>query len=272
MEDFQLIISELIEASSQNETLSQFFTAPGAHQYLLLYRLVVRYIKAGCTVLDWGSGNGHFSYFLVRSGYKVHGFDFDDLPSVCRSLTPETYNYTMGQLASPASLPYENEKFDAVVSVGVLEHVRENGGNETAIVNEINRILKPGGIFLCYHLPNQYSWIDAVSRIVGRLFHKHFHKYRYTSSDILSLCGDAGLGIIEMKRYAVLPRNIWNLWKHKLKANNFSFKVARLYDRIDAFLSALLSPICQNYFFVARKKEPTFHDLNHRCRSLAESA
>jgi len=37
------------------------------------------------------------------------------------------------------------DKFDAVVSVGVLEHVKETGGSEIGSLREIFRILKLNG-------------------------------------------------------------------------------------------------------------------------------
>ncbi len=198
-------------------------------------------------MLDWGAGNGHFSYFLVKAGHTVSGFDFGSPPKVSKTLTPESYTYKRGNPDNPVSLPYKSQTFDAVVSVGVLEHVRETGGNESANLNEIYRILKPKGIFLCYHLPNRYSWIEAVLRLIGRWS----HQYRYTSSNIISLASSAGFEVVEVQRYAILPRNICG--RGILKKVSSSCKIARLYNRIDDFLSTMLSPICQNYLCVARK-------------------
>jgi ubiquinone/menaquinone biosynthesis C-methylase UbiE len=241
-------LEELVRASSQDESLLQFRTPISAHQYLRLYRLVTRYVSPGSIVLDWGGGNGHFSYFLVKTGYTVSGFDFADPPKVCGAFAPESYTYKRGSLSSPISLPYESQTFDAVVSVGVIEHVRETGGNEIASLNEIHRILKPQGFFLCFHLPNKYSWIEAMARLLRRWS----HKYRYTSSGILSLVSGVGFEVVEIQRYAILPRNIW--WWGMPKGLGSSFQMARRYDQIDNFLSLMLSPICQNYLFVARKR------------------
>jgi SAM-dependent methyltransferase len=245
---FRTVLTEIVQEASQDESLAQFRMLISAHQYLRLYRLVTRYVSPGNTVLDWGVGNGHFSYFLVRAGYTVSGFDFADYPKICGALAPESFTYIKGSRADPVSLPYESQTFDAVVSVGVLEHVRETGGNEMASLHEIYRILKPKGIFLCFHLPNQYSWIEAVTRLIGRWS----HQYRYTSSGVLSLARCAGFEVVELQRYAILPRNIW--WWGIPKSIGALFQMARLYDHIDNSLSLLLSPICQNYLFVARKR------------------
>ncbi len=246
--DFHPILVELMQAALDNPSLLQFRKPVTAHQYIKFYQLVTHYLKPGSTVLDWGAGNGHFSYFLIRSGYRVQGFDFDAQPALCEPFSPTTYTYIQADPQHPSNLPYASASFDAVVSVGVLEHVRETGGTELGSLNEIARILKPQGLLLCFHLPNRYSWIEAALRLSRRWS----HQYRYTASTIRTLTEQSGFALLELERYAILPRNVWG-WgiPGRLGA---SFELARLYDRIDALFSRIFSPICQNYLFVARKR------------------
>ena len=37
------------------------------------------------TVLDWGWGNGHFTYFLTQRGIRTDGLAFEDPPSMLAS-------------------------------------------------------------------------------------------------------------------------------------------------------------------------------------------
>lgn len=245
--DFQKIISELVTISNQDESLVQLRSQISANQYLRLYRMVNENVKPKGAVLDWGSGNGHFSYFLGRSGYQTSSYGFGDIPEVCKLLEPNAYEYKKGDVDNPILLPYENETFDAVVSVGVLEHVRETGGNESASLKEIHRILKPNGVFICFHLPNKYSWIEMMLRLIGRWS----HQYRFTASQIQALSANTNYEMVTVKRYAILPRNIW--WWGVPKKLGKSKKFANFYDRLDEMLSILFSPICQNYAFVAKK-------------------
>ena len=225
--------------------LLQYRRMATAHQYLRLYDLVRRYLPAGSEVLDWGCGNGHASYGLQRSGYRVTGFSFEDF-GLRRHLGAD-YRFVQGDPAEPATLPFAAESFDAAVSVGVLEHVRETGGDEAASLREIVRTLRPGGLFICYHFPNRFSLIEAMTR---RIPGKHSHRYRYTGEDILRLCREAGLEVVALGRYGALPRNFW----HRTPGSvGNSRAVARGWDLLDSGLGTLLSPICQNYYFVARK-------------------
>lgn len=36
------------------------------------------------------------------------------------------------------------------------------GGEELASLAEIRRILKPGGLFFCYHFPQKSGWVERV--------------------------------------------------------------------------------------------------------------
>jgi SAM-dependent methyltransferase len=225
----------------------QFTSRAGSHQYLRLYDLTRRYIPGGAEVLDWGTGSGHFAYFLIRSGFRTTGFSlFDDpVPAV---LADSGYRFVMGDAADPVTLPFEDESFDVVASIGVLEHVRETGGDEEASLREIRRVLRPGGTFLCYHLPNRYSWIDLAARTIKA----GHHTYRYTPDEIVSLVGGAGLRLLEQRRYAFLPR----LPLHRLPRRlRWSEPFAHAYDAVDAALGRACPWICQNHYFVARRDD-----------------
>ena len=244
------ILDELARAYVLDRSLSQFGHPVSAHQYLKLYRLIAKYAAAGGKVLDWGAGNGHFSYFLVRRGYKATGFDFAGPPPVCSSFGPDQYVFKGVGAVGPSAIPFESESFDAVAGIGVLEHVAEAGGAESASLAEIGRVLKPGGVFLCYHLPNRYSWIEAGLRLLRRWSHRN----RYTARHIMTLAESAGFTVVEIGQYAILPRNMWSRGRGAMPGKGVY--LARLYDTLDDVLSKLLPVFCQNYLFVARKKGP----------------
>ena len=226
--------------------LLQFRSLPGAHQYRPLYRLCRRYLRSGASVLDWGAGNGHFSYFLLRAGYRARGFTIAEVACLdwVRDLGLEV---VLGDPRDPVGIPLADGSVDGVVSVGVLEHVRETGGDEAASLREIARVLRPGGTFLCYHLPNRYSWIEALSGLVPG---KHHHEFRFTRRDIEALLESAGLAPLEIGRYGFLPRNLG----HRLPAALRGLApLADAWDALDTALAFPFSAVCQNYHIVARK-------------------
>lgn len=242
------ILTELVRLQTENPNyqLLQFKSLVSAYQYKYLYDLLLRYVEIGQKVLDWGCGNGHCSYLLLQLGYQASGFAFSSCPSLKR-LQSSDYHFTQGNDNEPVTLPYGNSTFDAVLSVGVLEHVRETGGNELDSLKECLRILNLGGYFICYHLPNKFSWIEVIADLIPHKFH---HQYRYTPEIIDDLCKKSGLDVLELRAYGFLPRN----WLGNLppKISN-STQLTNLYNTIDNMLSRVFSGLCQNYWFVARK-------------------
>lgn len=245
--DDDTILRELVaRAQGLAETHPQFRSLAGARQYRLLYRLVRAHVPAGARVLDWGTGNGHFSYFLTRAGYRPTGFSIDGVSHA--GWVGEPYEHFVGgSRTDPVTLPFADASFDAVGSVGVLEHVRETGGSEAASLAEIARVLRPGGIFVAYHFPNRWSWIEAVSR---RIPGKHRHVYRYDRADIARLSAEAGLDLVFVRRYGLLPRNTVQAALGPLRAATWT---ANVWDALDATLGFVLAPLAQNWAFVARK-------------------
>ncbi|OLP16486.1 hypothetical protein BST81_21140 [Leptolyngbya sp. 'hensonii'] len=247
------VMQDLIQFQSESAAyeLLQFRSLVGACQFLRLYQLWDRYVAKGASVLDWGCGNGHFSYFLMRSGYQVSGFALSDFPlrlQLQQLSSQFPYTFKQGDPGEPTRLPYAEGEFDAVVSVGVLEHVRETGGTELGSLQEIHRILALDGYFICYHLPNQWGVIDSLAALIPNKYH---HPYRYTRRSIEALCQQAGLTIVAMHRYGALPRNLWGALPKPLRNAPW---VARIWNGSDEILQYPFSLICQNYFFVAQKR------------------
>lgn len=241
------ILAELVALARRGESsLAQFGSLAAAYQYRRLYRLCHRYLPGGASVLDWGAGNGHFSYFLSRSGYRGSGYSF--LPFGYEGwLADPTYRFVAGDEREPVTLPFDSASFDAVASIGVLEHVRESGGDEARSLAEIARVLRPGGTFIAYHFPNRWSWIDLMAKQVAG---KHHHIHRYTRGDVRGLVAGAGLDLVETGRYGVLPRNTI----HRLFGSARDARwVAVGWDALDAALNMALGAIAQNHYFVARR-------------------
>lgn len=159
------------------------------------------------------------------------------------------YAFIQGNETSPVYLPFDNNYFDAVISVGVLEHVKETGGDEVGSLREIKRVLKPGGFFFCYHFPNKYSWIEALITLLKP--NLHHHEYRYTENDIRRMCQIADFNLREIHQYAFLPRQV--IGTKLPQKMRYGINVAKVYNSIDSLLEKLIKFCTQNYSFVMQK-------------------
>ena len=234
-----------LDARHPELALIQFDRLVSARQYARAYALAERFVPAGSSVLDWGCGNGHMSFALDALGYVTTAYALNPPPPVAQRL-PDV-RFVTGSMEDPEHLPFDDGSFDAVFSIGVLEHVREVGGNEPASLREIRRVLKRGGTFICFHFPNRFSWIECIAQVVPGA---HHHAYRFTRSDIRTFCEATGFDLVEARRYGAIPRNPWQALPRFVADSR---AVAGLTDAADAILGVLLSPVVQNYYFVARK-------------------
>ncbi|MGH6943937.1 MAG: class I SAM-dependent methyltransferase [Geminicoccaceae bacterium] len=205
------------------------------------------------TALDWGSGNGHFSYFLLRLGLKVAAFNLESQPNALAdkliALYEARYRLHVGPSDQPVMLPFADRSFDLVFSIGVLEHVRETGGSELASLAEIRRVLRPGGRLICGMLPKRYSWIEFLVR---NLFPgKHHHVHRYTRPDVERLLAQSGFHLVEIHTHGFLPRNSLNAG---ILANYTNRRlVAKAFNGVDRALARILGPVAQNVMFCAER-------------------
>jgi SAM-dependent methyltransferase len=246
--DYRQISHELVDLAQtpEGEWLLPFRSTIGAAQYWRLYRQVEATVVSGGRVLDWGVASGHFSYYLQRKGYRAVGYSIEDL-TFSPLVNDSTYQFVRGGANQPRALPFATGSFDSVVSVGVLEHVRETGGDEAASLAEIHRVLKSGGSFICYHLPSKSSWIEFLAR---RSPHRHAHLHLYSRRQTLEMMHAAGFGSVEARQYAFLPRNVWRIlppWARHSGALGAVFEAA------DTVLESVLPALCTYHRVVGRK-------------------
>lgn len=106
-----------------------------------------------CTALELGSKSGGLSLFLAYNfTSQIECTDLDNLEPEARMLhakfgVNKNISYS---IADACSLNYKDEEFDIVILKSVLGSIGRNN-NQTkveAAVNEILRVLKPGGVLL----------------------------------------------------------------------------------------------------------------------------
>ncbi|HTY40854.1 MAG TPA: class I SAM-dependent methyltransferase [Thermoanaerobaculia bacterium] len=237
--------------------LGQFAALSIAQQYRLPYALTLAALRHPARVLDWGCGDGHFAAFLHGRGHDVTAYSLQHRPHVLREAPDPRLRYVQGDLSEPTRLPFPDASFDAVFSVGVLEHVRELGGTEADSLAEIRRVLAPSGLFLCFHLPNRFSGVEALARLLKTSpgpGHDAAHRYRYAGADVERLLAQAGFETLARGLYAFLPRNVFGrlpaAWRD-------STAFAKTVNRLDDALAAALPSVCQNHFAVAAARGAT---------------
>lgn len=109
----------------------------------VLFGLTYEYIKAGESILDVGIGTGISSKLYNQAGLQVFGVDNSgEMLKICEKKGIARQLTRQDLLLFP--WPYQDEKFDHVISCGVFHFI----GDLDRLFKEIYRILKPNGIFV----------------------------------------------------------------------------------------------------------------------------
>jgi SAM-dependent methyltransferase len=175
-----------------------------APQMLQYHAIVDRIVgdRPGRT-LDWGCGFGQVSHLLRERGVEVVPFDYRPGREAPGVEPLERYPGLEAHVSpDPVALPFPDDSFDSVLSCGVLEHVRDPDGS----LEELRRVLRPGGTFYVYNLPNRWSWTERIARLLGFYYHGKLPDDRvYTLQSAISLFERHSYEVREARRARMLP-------------------------------------------------------------------
>lgn len=157
-------------------------------------------------VLDWGCGLGQITSLLRSRGVHTEPFDYrDDVSEPTRRPLEHYPDVRALHSNDPVRLPYPDDEFDSVLSLGVLEHVQD----PDASLEEIARVLKDGGTFYVYKLPNRFSYLEWIAKRLGLYYHgKLPHDRLYDKRRTFAILERHGFEVLEFKRTNLLPLTI----------------------------------------------------------------
>lgn len=159
-------------------------------QHLERYVFATKILSPGMLVLDVACGTGYGAKMLRCHGCRVVGGDLDKGELAMASSKTTDVDFVC---LNVLSLPFENNKFDAVVSFETIEHVVEG----QRFLAEIHRVLKPGGLFISstpniaytahplYHV-KEYEPVEFYSVVMSRFKETQKYGQYFRLSDRLS--------------------------------------------------------------------------------------
>jgi SAM-dependent methyltransferase len=138
----------------------------------MLRRWVLAALNPNAHVLDLGAGAGIVAEMNFRGlAARVCGVDPD--PRVLQNRRLDE-----GKIGYGEAIPYGDGLFDLVLADNVLEHLE----NPTAVLREVSRVLKPGGLFIA-KTPNVRHYVPLIARMTPLWFHKLFNRLRKRNTE-----------------------------------------------------------------------------------------
>lgn len=163
----------------------------GAHWRPLIAAAISKYCKDK-TVLDLGCGTGAYTTLIAESTNRVLGLD------ISRAML----NYAKNKhgnldlaLADGHHIPLKAESIDVVICIGMLDYTQRE-----AVLEEINRVLKPNGICII-HSFNKYRAIAVPARVICKVRGREYLSSRKDLSygETLRLSQQKGFKVIESR-------------------------------------------------------------------------
>jgi 2-polyprenyl-3-methyl-5-hydroxy-6-metoxy-1,4-benzoquinol methylase len=168
----------------------------GSIDIYLFDQLLKGRITSEMRVLDAGCGGGRNLIYFFRSGFNVSGVDqsseaIAEIRSLAAQLAPHLPPDNF-RVEAIDQMSFGDESFDVVVSSAVLHFARDEA-HWRAMVQEMWRVLKPGGIFFA-RLASTIGMEDKIRQIAGRRYHLPDGSDRFLVDERMLLATTKDLG------------------------------------------------------------------------------
>lgn len=170
-------------------------------------------LKEGTSILDAGAGEGKYKSFCNHLDYFSQDIAEYDGEGDGRGIQTNSRDYSKLDFVSDiCNMPIENESFDAVMCIEVIEHVP----NPIDALIELHRILKKGGTLILTAPFNSLTHYAPYHYSTG--FSSYFYEYHFKK---------LGFEVIEIKPngnfFEYIGQETRRLKNISLKYSNYKF-------------------------------------------------
>ena len=178
-------------------------------------RRLLKQFSSGARLLDIGCGYGAFTALAVEMGLDAYGIDFNSSQiGVGRNVFGLGDRLRVGRIEE---LPdFMEAGFDLITLFEVIEHVE----NPKALIEQVTRLLRPGGI-LVLSCPNESRWMPA-----GRVFvdYPPHHLTRWSPASLGKLLKALDYSNINIKIDASFRDIFWTAYVNRSAVNRQALK------------------------------------------------
>ncbi len=154
--------------------------------------MALKGLKPGARVLEVGCGAGQFIR-AIKHYHPELACTGTDISREAIALARQTYDGVAYEVSEPYTLPFDNERFEAVLIFDVLEHVDD----PLRFMQEVSRVLVPGGTLYAF-VPCEGDSLSlwhylTKLRITPRLTEQYAgHIQAFSRTSLAQLMNEAG--------------------------------------------------------------------------------
>ncbi len=149
------------------------------------------YIDRRATVLDIGCANGMHTLTCAAHCQTIYGFDYNPQQlAIARSKAAEAglTNVQFAEGNVETHWEFAGGAFDTVLFLDVLEHLNERD----SVMQEVHRVLKPGGQLLLSIPQRDTRWKQLRASVGLPTYADPDHKFEYTRRDVEEMLAHNG--------------------------------------------------------------------------------
>jgi len=158
----RLIEKTMPESTWQERALRKYYyNRPGWKDGTTQFHELIRmFTPSGAKILEVGAGPTNKTTAVLSTFGNVTGLDVD--PAV-----RDNIHCQQAVVYDGVTIPFEDNSVDLAVSNYVCEHIE----NPIQLAREINRVLRPGGLYI-FRTPNLWHYVSLIAKATPQWFHK----------------------------------------------------------------------------------------------------
>ena len=210
------------------------------------FRYLINNFSPPLNILEAGCGLGRWVIPLAKKGFSVTGIEIQQtaVEIINEHCSLPNVDIIQGDIFD---MPFNDEKYDMVISLGVLEHFEDFHLQQKAFQEHL-RVLKHDGIMfitvpylsfirLLFHLPFT-KLVSFVRKLKKK--EEYFSEFRYSKKEFIKIIKLNNLEIIDVVYDDLLPPFNFGLMDYPVKkifkSKNGQFKLNRLGTIVFRFL------------------------------------
>lgn len=179
LEKLELLRKDAYITLPRTDPLIYYYLPILGGMYRRRVELALNECTGGRKILEVGYGSGVSFLNLAKKYKQIHGIDLHADPKQVETMWNGYGVKPILRSGDLLSLPYENETFDTVLLISILEHIKPD--EQKVAMNEIHRVLKPGGQMV-YGVPVERPLMAFVFSLLAVNIREHHFS---TEKDVL---------------------------------------------------------------------------------------